>query len=79
MVGHLSVCDDVMVTFHSTVTRSVTTPGTYSGGLPSDEASRWRKNVARFRNLDELVRRQITLEKRLNEILEALQGKPDDT
>ncbi len=65
MVGHLSLCDDVMVTFHSTVTRSITTPGTYSGSLPADEASRWRRNAARFRKLDELAVNQGTLKKRL--------------
>jgi UDP-3-O-[3-hydroxymyristoyl] glucosamine N-acyltransferase len=78
IVGHISLCNDVMVTFRSTVTRSITTPGTYSGGLPADEASRWRRNAARFRNLDKLARRQSTLERRLAELLEAIQGKPDD-
>ncbi len=78
MVGHLSICDDVLVTFHSMVTRSITTPGTYSGGLPADEASRWRRNAARFRNLQELAQRQSALERRLAALLEATKGKPDD-
>lgn len=78
IVGHLTVCDDVMVTFRSTVTRSITTPGTYSGGLPADEASRWRRNAARFRKLDKLAQRQVTLERRLATLLEATKGKPDD-
>ena len=78
IVGHLGLCNDVMVTFHSTVTRSITTPGTYSGGLPADEASRWRRNTARFRKLNELAQRQATLERRLAALLEATEGKTDD-
>ena len=78
IAGHLSLCDDVLVTFHSTVTRSITTPGTYSGSLPTDETSRWRRNVARFRNLNKLAKRQSTLERRLAALLKAMKGKPDD-
>jgi len=59
MVGHIEICDDVLVTFHSTVTRSITQPGTFSGALPADEAKRWRRNAARFRSLDEAARRQL--------------------
>jgi UDP-3-O-[3-hydroxymyristoyl] glucosamine N-acyltransferase len=58
MVGHIEICDDVLVTFHSTVTRSIARPGTFSGALPADEAKRWRRNAARFRSLDEAARRQ---------------------
>jgi UDP-3-O-[3-hydroxymyristoyl] glucosamine N-acyltransferase len=52
MVGHLEICDDVMFTFRSVVTRSVSEPGTYGGSLPAEEASQWRRNAARFRQLD---------------------------
>ena len=56
VVGHITICDDVMVTFHSTVLRSITEPGTYSGGFDADKASRWRRNAARFRRLDEQLK-----------------------
>lgn len=78
IVGHLTLCDDVTVTFHSTVTRSITTPGAYSGGLPADEASHWRRNAARFRSLDELARRQTALERRLTALQESTKRKTDD-
>jgi UDP-3-O-[3-hydroxymyristoyl] glucosamine N-acyltransferase len=55
VVGHLTICDDVLVTFHSTVLRSIEEPGTYSGGLPADKAARWRRNAARFGRLGEPV------------------------
>lgn len=57
IAGHLSICDDVIVTGKSMVSRSVRKPGVYSGTLPLDEAKVFRRNVARFRNLDDFVRR----------------------
>jgi UDP-3-O-[3-hydroxymyristoyl] glucosamine N-acyltransferase len=56
VVGHITICDDVLVTFHSTVLRSIDAPGTYSGSLEADEAARWRRNAARFRRIDELLK-----------------------
>lgn len=58
LVGHIDICDDVLVSFHSTVTRSIRVPGTYAGTLPADEAKRWRRNAARFKSLDRLARHQ---------------------
>ena len=55
--GHLSVCDDVVVTGFTLVSHSIHKPGVYSGGLPVDEARRWRRNAVRFRHLDELAKR----------------------
>ncbi len=57
IAGHLSICDGVVVTGRSFVSRSIRTSGVYSGGLPADEARRWRRNSARFRHLDELAKR----------------------
>jgi UDP-3-O-[3-hydroxymyristoyl] glucosamine N-acyltransferase len=65
VVGHLEVCDDVMIGFHSTVTRSIQTPGEYSGCIPVEEASRWRRLVARFKRLDAYVARLKSLERDL--------------
>jgi UDP-3-O-[3-hydroxymyristoyl] glucosamine N-acyltransferase len=55
--GHLNVCDDVVVTGFTLVSHSIRKPGVYSGGLPLDEARRWRRNAVRFRHLDELAKR----------------------
>jgi len=57
IVGHLSICDGVVVTGRTLVSRSIREPGIYSGGLPMEEARRWRRNSARFRHLDELAKR----------------------
>jgi UDP-3-O-[3-hydroxymyristoyl] glucosamine N-acyltransferase len=57
VAGHLTICDDVVVTGRSFVSSSIRKPGYYSGGLPLDETTRFRKNAARFRRLDELARK----------------------
>jgi UDP-3-O-[3-hydroxymyristoyl] glucosamine N-acyltransferase len=54
--GQLTLCDDVMVTGKSFVSTSIRKPGIYSGSLTVDEATRFRKNAARFHQLDELAR-----------------------
>jgi len=56
-VGHLTICDDVMFTFRSVVTKSIDKPGIYGGSLPAEEAAKWRRNAARFRGLDSLSQR----------------------
>jgi UDP-3-O-[3-hydroxymyristoyl] glucosamine N-acyltransferase len=55
--GQLTLCDDVAVTGKSFVSTSIRKPGLYSGSLTVDEAVRFRKNAARFHQLDELARR----------------------
>lgn len=57
IAGHLEICDGVVITGRTLVSRSLTRPGVYSGGLPADEARRWRRNSVRFRHLDELAQR----------------------
>jgi UDP-3-O-[3-hydroxymyristoyl] glucosamine N-acyltransferase len=61
-VGHLQIADDVVITGQTMVNRSISKPGVYSSALPMDEAQRWRKNSARFRQLDKLARRVKALE-----------------
>jgi UDP-3-O-[3-hydroxymyristoyl] glucosamine N-acyltransferase len=57
IVGHLTICDDVMFLFRSVVTKSVREPGVYGGALPAQPAARWRRNAARFAHLDALAGR----------------------
>lgn len=62
--GHLSICDDVMIMAMSMVTSDIHEPGQYAAGLPLDTLANWRRNGARFRNLDDLFKRVRTLEKK---------------
>ena len=57
ILGHLEVCDRVVITAMSLVTHSIREPGEYSSGTPSMDNRSWRKNAARFKQLDSLARR----------------------
>lgn len=56
ILGHLSVCDHVVVNAMSLVTRSIDAPGEYSSGTPLMDSRSWRRSAARFRQLDALAR-----------------------
>jgi len=63
--GHISVADDVVIGGGASVVGSITVPGIYGGGAtPADSLQRWRRNMVRFGQLDELARRLRELEKR---------------
>jgi UDP-3-O-[3-hydroxymyristoyl] glucosamine N-acyltransferase len=57
ILGHLEIADRVTVTAMSLVTHSLREPGEYSSGTPIQDNRRWRRNAARFKHLDEFVRR----------------------
>src|SRR3546814_11374771 len=57
ILGHLEICDRVMITAMSLVTHSIREPGEYSSGTPLMQNREWRKNAARFRPLATLARR----------------------
>jgi UDP-3-O-[3-hydroxymyristoyl] glucosamine N-acyltransferase len=78
MINSLSICDDVLFTFRSIVTRSVDEPGTYSGHLPAEEAAVWRKNAARFRKLDALADRLVKAERELAKLTGTTLKKEDE-
>lgn len=63
VLGHLEICDKVVVTAMSLVTHSITEPGEYSSGTPLTDNRTWRKNAARFKQLDALARRVLAADK----------------
>jgi UDP-3-O-[3-hydroxymyristoyl] glucosamine N-acyltransferase len=65
MAGHLTIGDHVHFPGMALVTRSFPEPGSYSSGIPAMPSGEWRRNVARFRHLDELSRRLKQLEERV--------------
>jgi UDP-3-O-[3-hydroxymyristoyl] glucosamine N-acyltransferase len=65
ILGHLSIADRVTVTARALVTHSIHAAGEYSAGVPIQESRQWRRNAARFKHLDELVRRVQAIEKDL--------------
>ena len=69
---HIEIADNVMITARTLVTHSITRPGSsYSSSTPMDETASWRKNSARFRQLDKMARRITELEKQLKKLTAA--------
>ena len=62
IAGHIEIADDVVITGMSGVSNSIKNSGTYSSGLPVTENKLWRRNTARFKQLDELARKILRLE-----------------
>ena len=63
IAGHLTICDGVHITMRSAITRSITEPGSYSSGTAMSKTQEWRKNAARFRQLDSIVKRIQAIER----------------
>ena len=63
VADNVSIADDVHLTVSTMVTASIYRPGSYSSGMPLMASRDWWRNVARFRRLDDVVRRLRRLEK----------------
>lgn len=63
IAGHLTICDDVILTGFTLVTTDIREPGVYSGGIPSEPVADWRRIVGRLKRLDGLSRRVTALER----------------
>jgi UDP-3-O-[3-hydroxymyristoyl] glucosamine N-acyltransferase len=63
IVGHISICDDVIVSGKTVVSKDVTEPGFYTGVFPGEQDRLWKRKVAHFRRLGDLVKRVSALEK----------------
>lgn len=68
--GHIEITDRVMVAGMTMVTKSLTESGVYASGLPVAKASKWRRQVARIRRLDQL-------ERKLKKLLQHSENKED--
>ncbi len=62
-VGHVSICDDVVVLGKCMITKDITEPGTYVSSFPQELARDWKRTVARVRALGRLFDRVSKLEK----------------
>lgn len=76
VLGHLEICDKVVITAMSLVSHSIRAPGEYSSGLPLMDNRSWRRNAARFKQLDRLVRRLGPVARPLSETDDAASGTP---
>ncbi len=63
IAGHLTIADGVHLTGMTLVTHDLREPGVYSSGTAVEPNKSWRRNVARFRQLDQWVQRLRNLER----------------
>jgi len=63
LVGHISICDDVVIGGATMISKSIKQPGFYTGHFPGEKHRDWKRKVARFRRLEDLVDRVSELEK----------------
>jgi UDP-3-O-[3-hydroxymyristoyl] glucosamine N-acyltransferase len=57
IVGHIEIADKVRVGAMSLVTHGLSEPGEYTSGTPIQPAKEWRRNAARFKQLDAMARK----------------------
>jgi UDP-3-O-[3-hydroxymyristoyl] glucosamine N-acyltransferase len=65
ILGHLSIADHVNISASTTVMRSITEPGLYTGVFPIDDNASWEKNAVTLRQLAKLRERIRALEQQL--------------
>lgn len=56
ILGHLEIADDVHVSAATLITKSIATPGTYTGAFPFDEHKQWGRTAVAIRHLAEMSR-----------------------
>jgi len=76
--GHLSIADDVVVTGLSMVSHTINQAGVYSSGIPTEEARKWRRTVARFKRWRTVEERLAALERAIHAPPRARQEEDDD-
>jgi len=67
VTGHLELVSGTHITAMSLVTKSITTPGSYSSGTAMSPTAEWRKSAARLRQIDDMAKRIKNLEKNIKE------------
>lgn len=64
-VGHVTICDDVIVGAASFISKDIGEPGVYVASFPAEKDKTWKRKAARFRQIDDIVKRLKELEKRI--------------
>lgn len=63
VVGHINICDDVVVGGATMISKDIREPGFYTASFPAEKSKDWKRMVARFRRMGDLVKRVAALEK----------------
>jgi UDP-3-O-[3-hydroxymyristoyl] glucosamine N-acyltransferase len=64
---NIEIVDNTVITGRTFVSNAITEPGVYSSSTLMDTNENWRRNVARFKQLDAMARRLKILEKNAND------------
>ncbi len=68
IIGHLSIAEGTHLTAGTLVNKSNEIAGVFSSGTGAQENKIWRKNVARFKQLDDMAKKIRQLEKKLKDL-----------
>jgi len=66
---NIEVADNTVITGRTFVSSAIKEPGSYSSSVLVDTTANWKKNVMRFRQLDDMAKRLKKLERSLAELL----------
>jgi UDP-3-O-[3-hydroxymyristoyl] glucosamine N-acyltransferase len=64
--GHIEIADNVIINGMTGVANSIKQAGHYGSAIPAMDARIWKKNVVRFKQLDDMVKRLKHLESIIN-------------
>lgn len=67
ILGHIKIADNTIIAGASSVGRTIDTPGFYLSAFDALPHLKWKKNLVRFQQLDELIKRLFKLEKEVCE------------
>jgi UDP-3-O-[3-hydroxymyristoyl] glucosamine N-acyltransferase len=65
IAGHVTIADQVEISGGTSITRSISVAGAYTGVYPFEPNREWRRNAVQLRHLAELARRVSALEEEL--------------
>ena len=77
IIGHLTIAEGSHITACSLINKSIPKAGIYSSGTGMQENKTWRRNVARFRQLDDMARQLRALQKQMQQ-MQQTEGKLND-
>jgi UDP-3-O-[3-hydroxymyristoyl] glucosamine N-acyltransferase len=65
IAGHVTIADQVEISGGTSITRSISAAGAYTGVYPFEPNREWRRNAVQLRHLAELARRVAALEEQI--------------
>jgi UDP-3-O-[3-hydroxymyristoyl] glucosamine N-acyltransferase len=66
VIGHVTVCDDVIITAQALITKDIHEPGVYSATFGAEKDKDWKRMVVRLRRSEALEKRVAELEAKVN-------------